>query len=93
MHQPESETFPPLLASEQELATTLYLEGPAIDLVDLPLDEMTREQIEEVLASIKPLTQQPGALTRNMAEEATSVAVGKPRPARSKKKVSIDDLG
>jgi len=92
MHPPELETLPVLSISESELETVQFLEGPAIDLVDVPLDEMTEQQIQELLASIKPLTMVPGALGRNFQEESLSVAVGKARPKRAKKQTNIDDL-
>ena len=69
-----------------------FLEGPACDLIGLPIHEMSEDDLITMLAEIKQLTMIPGGMNRALEIEAGTVAVGKPKPKRTKKATSIDDL-
>lgn len=61
-----------------------FLEGPAIALVDIEINEMTDSQLEAMLAELNTLCNQPGALRRRLGEEATEIKTKKPRAVKRK---------
>lgn len=71
-----------------------FLEGPTIALTTLPLGDLTDEQIDALLADLRPLNQVPGARTLRIRDESTELVTGKPRVKRGVSKVNkmIDDL-
>lgn len=88
----ESETSLVFVPSPQETADLSFLEGPAIDLVEVQIDAMSPDQLDAMLAELRNLTMVPGVLGRTLADESVTIAVGKPKTSRSKKRTSIDDL-
>lgn len=91
-HPVESEILQPLHVSPTETQRLSFLEGPAIDLVELPLDAMTQEEIEILLNEIKTLSMVPGQFNRDLEIESVTVVLGKAKPPRVKKKTNVDDL-
>lgn len=87
----ELETQPVEQATSPTPITTEFLEAPVWQLLDMEFGNFTLEQAEALLASLRPVVQKPGELTKRLKEESDEIRTGikKPRQSSEAKKKAI----